>query len=496
MKKRMGNASFVISFGFPAIAILIGMIVCPTYLLAQSDRPSDSRIALVFGNSDYSGLTNPLKNPVNDARDIGEKLQANGWRVVSAENANRRDMSRRLSEFRDLLKANPGSSALFFYAGHGVQIEGKNYLLPIGEVFETPDDIKESAFLVDRVVDVFSETKARQSVIILDACRDNPFAKKTRSGATTRGLAIVPANESAEDGSAVIFATAPNDVAADGDGRNGVFTETLLKYMDSGLDLPTMFLSIRNDVRGKTGGQQNPSIVTTGLLTKFYLGKPGSAASASQGAPREQKASRVLPVEENFQLSIKGPVAGMKASINGVEVGVTPISIELKKGVYSLRLEHPDWETWDGQVEPYGNGVTEIYPSPGHSVAWRIGDLEGQRRPFADKLEELRPSKSFWKAAGIVSWVSAGLGIAAVGGGYLVGTSARASYDAATTAVAATSARSLVETASYVFLGGALGGAAGLVSGIVSLIAAPNTKGLERSISELDDQIARLRAGK
>ena len=251
------------------------MLLLAGALFAQTPpatTANQARIALVIGNAAYAGAIKPLANPVNDAHDFAGKLQANGWQVITAKDVNRRDMLRHLAEFRDSLKANPGATDLFYYAGHGVQIDGKNYLLPTAEVFETPDDVKESSLPVDRITEVFAENKARQSVVILDACRDNPFTTKTRSIGGTRGLSVVPANEMAEEGSAVIFATAPNDVAADGDGRNGIFTGALLKYFDAGHDLTTMFKEVRDEVRNQTAGKQNPSIVTSGLLGTVYLG--------------------------------------------------------------------------------------------------------------------------------------------------------------------------------------------------------------------------------
>jgi len=137
---------------------------------------------LVIGNASYSGVIDSLSNPTNDASDVATKLTANGWKVILVKDANRRTMISKLAEFQTLLKASSKPTALFFYAGHAVQLEGKNYLLPINEVFENELDVTESGgFVVDRVVDALDKAKVLQSVIFLDSCRDNPFKAKTRS---------------------------------------------------------------------------------------------------------------------------------------------------------------------------------------------------------------------------------------------------------------------------------------------------------------------------
>jgi len=253
---------------------MAGLVVLAfLYMPYFASATESNRIALVIGNGSYTGGIDSLTNPTNDAQDVATKLTVSGWKVILVRDADRREMIRKVAEFRDLLKAAPKSTALFFYAGHAVQLEGKNYLLPINEKFEDKTDVVESAFVVDRIVDALDEAKVLQSVIFLDSCRDNPFKAKSRSIGTTRGLAAVPAQESAEEGSAVIFSTAPNEVASDGVGRNGLFTEVLLSYLDSDLELTAMFRKVRDDVRKKSGGLQVPSIVTSGILNNMYLGR-------------------------------------------------------------------------------------------------------------------------------------------------------------------------------------------------------------------------------
>jgi hypothetical protein len=462
-----------------AAALLFGAIVA----FAQPAVPSNPRIALVIGNGSYTGSIPSLANPSNDAQDIGAALQAAGWQVLQAQNANRRDMNRRLSDFRDRLKANPGATALFFYAGHGVQLEGKNYLLPIGEEFENPDDVKESAFLVDRVVDAFDEAAARQSVILLDACRDNPFPKKTRSIGQSRGLAVVPADESAEEGSAVIFATAPNDVAADGEGRNGIFTGALLRHIDGGLDLQDMFKVVRDEVRSLTGGKQNPSIVTSGLLGKLYLGKAG---------PANPQAPVVGASLAAIQLSVKGPVAGMKVYVDGAVAGETPFSTSLPGGVHTVELIHPDWAPYTQAIGADASGLVEIDPKLEHSPAWRLSYLQGDREALEGRLGLVKRHQRAWRTAGLVGFITAGGGALSAVTGLVLGDRARAGYDAATDANSALGYKSRINSATIVYQAGIIGGGLGLLAGILSFVLAPRTTQLDQDLQDVDAQIQGL----
>ncbi len=277
-----------------------------TVLAGAASASASERIALVIGNGGYTGSIVALRNPVNDALDVSAKLKSLGWTVVFAQDATRKDFSRRLAEFADLLGDHPGATAVFYYAGHGVQLENKNYLLPIGEDYELPVDVKENAFGVDRVMEVFAQSQVSYSVVILDACRDSPFTGKSRSIGTSRGLTVVPVDETAEEGSAVIFATAPQSVAADGEGRNGIFTESLLKYLDQGHNLPDLFRLVRDEVKLKTVGKQIPSLVTSGLLADLSFSPEGAETAAAIQTDRQPVPEVAPPEKERPGTSLPG----------------------------------------------------------------------------------------------------------------------------------------------------------------------------------------------
>jgi uncharacterized caspase-like protein len=144
--------------------------------------------ALVFGNADYEG-GGSLRNPVHDAEDIAAKLKSYGFEVIVATDQTNKDMDKKLKAFKELLERN--EVGLFFFAGHGMQIDGTNYLLAVDSDAESETDVKHSSLSLDKVIDVMEESKASTKIIILDACRDNPWERAWNRTAATRGLASV-----------------------------------------------------------------------------------------------------------------------------------------------------------------------------------------------------------------------------------------------------------------------------------------------------------------
>jgi hypothetical protein len=213
---------------------------------------AEKRLALVIGNSSYD--TQPLKNPVNDARAMAEALAECGFEVMMLENASKRRMEEAIRNFG--AKLTPQSAGLFYYAGHGLQVNGVNYLIPLAAKIEKESDIEYEGVDSGRVLAEFANAKAAMSIVILDACRDNPFAASTRS--LTRGLAVVKLPKDAS-GTLVAYSTAPGNVARDGSGRNGLYTEELLRHMRTpGLKLEDVFKLTRVNVKTRSDGQQVP----------------------------------------------------------------------------------------------------------------------------------------------------------------------------------------------------------------------------------------------
>ncbi len=225
---------------------------------------SRTMAALVIGNATYPD-GNDLKNPVNDANDLAEKLQGYGFQTVISTNADDKGMAKSLKKFKALLETH--DVGLFFFAGHGMQIEGTNYLLAIDTDMDSETDAKHSSLSLDKVVDVMARSKASTKIIILDACRNNPWERRWSRGPGVRGLASVYAPK----GTIIGFATSPGEVASDGIGRNGTYTAALLQHIDTpDCSIETMFKRVRNTVAAASSGKQT-SWEHTSLSGEFYF---------------------------------------------------------------------------------------------------------------------------------------------------------------------------------------------------------------------------------
>lgn len=206
-------------------------------------------MALVIGNGSYAD--SPLKNPVNDARAMAKSLREMGFEVLTRENANLQQMDDAVREFgRRLERAHVG---LFYFAGHGIQIKGRNFLIPVGADFQHEDEVSYRSLDAGQVLDKMDSAKTRVNLIILDACRNNPFHRNFR--ARRQGLAEMEAPA----GTLIGFATAPGAVALDGEGIHGVYTQHLLKQMsEQGLPVEQVFKRVRVGVSAETGERQIP----------------------------------------------------------------------------------------------------------------------------------------------------------------------------------------------------------------------------------------------
>jgi formylglycine-generating enzyme required for sulfatase activity len=219
------------------------------------------RVALVFGNGAY--LSSPLKNPPNDALSIAAVLRACGFEVTEKIDADLRTMETAVSEFG---KAIGGADcALFFYAGHGLQVQGANYLVPVDAKIDAENEVKYSCMNAGLALAKMENAGCRVNIVILDACRNNPFARSWR--ASSEGLAQMDAAR----GSLIAYATAPGKLAADGAGTNSHYTESLLRHMRTpGLTAERVFKNVRADVLAATKNEQVPW-ENSSLVGDFYF---------------------------------------------------------------------------------------------------------------------------------------------------------------------------------------------------------------------------------
>jgi uncharacterized caspase-like protein len=191
-------------------------------------QATEARVGLVIGNGTYK--VGPLKNPVNDARGMSKALGRLGFDVILVENATRATMYQQLRNFRSKLTSE--AVGLIFFAGHGIQVNGKNYLIPIDAAFDTESEVDEQSMGLDNILIRLDEARNRLNIVILDACRDNPFERSFRS--SSRGLAQVDAPR----GTLIAFATSPGRTASDGTGSNGLYTGALLQTIELPVSWP------------------------------------------------------------------------------------------------------------------------------------------------------------------------------------------------------------------------------------------------------------------
>lgn len=244
---------------------------------------AERRIALVIGNGGYQH-TATLRNPSHDAEDVSASLKRLGFEVVEGIDLDKRSMERTIRQFG--VKLAGADIALFFYAGHGLQVAGQNYLLPTDARLQTEGDVDFESVALSLVLKQM-EREAKTSLLLLDACRDNPLARNlartmgTRSPMVGQGLAEVKTGV----GTLIGFSTQPGNVALDGTGRNSPYATALLKHIESrDADISSILIDVRSDVVKATNGQQVPWEHTS-LMGRVIFSPATAQASAGPASP-------------------------------------------------------------------------------------------------------------------------------------------------------------------------------------------------------------------
>ena len=237
---------------------------------------AQEKFALVIGNGDYTGISG-LRNPINDANDVADVLLGLGFTVEKVINGNLDQMETAAMNLRRQLSASRDTYGFFFYAGHGVQSGADNYLIPVdANNILSENHLRQRAFSVQTLLDNLNDARNDLNMVVLDACRNNPFSWD-RSG--RRGLAFLA---SAPAGSIIMYATSANSTAADGTGRNGLFTSQLLSNLKTpGLSVREIFDRTGTDVLRVSNGIQHPelSIKFFGASNAYLGSAPASALS-------------------------------------------------------------------------------------------------------------------------------------------------------------------------------------------------------------------------
>jgi Caspase domain len=245
-----------------------------------AQAPIDLRVALVIGNGAYPGAA-ALANPGNDAKAMGDTLRGLGFTVVEARDASRAQMNDAITKVRDTLRGKNGIGMLY-YAGHGLQLDWRNYMVPVDAKLSKASDVPEQTVELGAVIEAFKQAGNRMNIVVLDACRDNPFAGTV----SAKGLAQLDA----PPGTFLAFATAPGNVAEDGEAKadaNGLYTRYLLQELKKPqAKIEDVFKRVRLNVRQQSQGRQIPW-ESTSLEDDFFFNaglKPTQRLSESDKA--------------------------------------------------------------------------------------------------------------------------------------------------------------------------------------------------------------------
>ena len=254
--------------------IMILTLICMACFLGLvNPAEAATRTALVIGNSNYKSA--PLRNPVNDARDMAKTLRDLNFDVIERLNASKKDMVLAINEFYKRLKR--ADVGVFYFAGHGMQIQGVNYLIPVKAQVTSETDVQFEAVDAGRVLGKMRTAGNKLNIVILDACRDNPFKRSFRT--ESKGLAQMDAPK----GTIIAYATSPGSVAADGTGRNGVYTKHLLKSLTrSGMTVYDVFRETGLRVMRETREEQIPWISSTPVQRYYMVGRGSGGNDAER----------------------------------------------------------------------------------------------------------------------------------------------------------------------------------------------------------------------
>ena len=278
-------------------------ILVSLWLLAFAGQAAfaEKRVALVIGNGNYT-YAGTLANPVNDASDMAAALKAVGFKVVSGYDLQKAALEKKIREFASTLAG--ADTGVFFYAGHGLQVAGTNYIVPVDAALSTADALEFEMVKLDLVQRIM-ENAANTNILFLDACRNNPLARNLARALGTRGSTIGRGLAPAESGigTLISFSTQPGNVAQDGSGRNSPFTGPLVKRIATpGEDILTVLTAVRNEVLAATGEKQVPW-ENHALRAKFYF-NPATPEATQPQTPLSEAAQAWAGIKDLRDIAV------------------------------------------------------------------------------------------------------------------------------------------------------------------------------------------------
>jgi len=349
---------------------VLALLGVALWLVLSGEAVAAARVALVVGNGDYAAEIGKLKNPTSDAHLMADTLTGLGFEVALVTDADQKAMKRAIREFgQKLRETGPQGIGLFYYAGHGVQVDGENFLLPVGAEIQAEGDVELEAVSASSILSQMQFAGNAVNLVFLDACRNNPLTRSFRSGA--RGLARVDAPR----GSFVGYSTAPGDVSVDGESSNSPYALALVEELNTpGISIEEAHRAVRGKVLAATNQRQTPwdsSSLTGAVILKKAAEQPQVAAVAPPPAPSAGASSE--QAELLFWDSIKdsdNPAtfeAYLKQFPSGVFAGLAQAKVD------ELKTEGASAEAQSGarQIEP------EPAPQPEEPAPLAVEELSG-----------------------------------------------------------------------------------------------------------------------
>ena len=366
-----------------SVVLAAGMVLWSA--IAGAAAHATSRVALVVGNGGYDPTNiSRLDNPVGDARLMAKTLETVGFEVSLVTDAGQDAMKRAIKAFGKRLRGSGENAVgLFYYAGHGVEADGDNYLIPLGAEVESATDLASDAVPAQWVLSRMEEAGNRLNIVILDACRNNPYEGRVRSGGRGRGLARIDA----PSGSYIAYSAAPGQVAADGEGENSPYTLALAAALvEPGLKVEDVFKRVRVRVEDETGrrGRMQTPWESSSLRGDFYFVPPrdgdddpgpvagGVTEDESDGDDigGDQVKAQHMETERKFWASIEGSRNPAKFRAYLKKYGENGEFAEL------ARIELEELEDGSGAAAAVGEGV-----APADVPGRRFRDCEGRWCP-------------------------------------------------------------------------------------------------------------------
>ena len=303
--------------------LTVVFLFCIHILQAQ---PALRRIAFLIGNSVYEDSTF-LYNPVNDAHDLGSNLKELGFEVHQFENVNLADFQRILNVYGRTLSKDPEHTVgLFFYAGHAMQIDGRNFLMPTDAIeFADADEAEEVCITLDSILETLNNAHNKMNIVVLDACRTNPFRYDT-GYVTRRDLSGLAAIE-APVGTLIAYSTAPGSVAQDGDGLNGLYTQELIKAIHiPDLTIEQVFKKVRTQVKEISDGEQIPW-ENSSLESEFYFKRNPQVMVTAKGVYLAST-NENLPLPERYARDMCGCMTGLVTLVDKIDMMPSQLPLE------------------------------------------------------------------------------------------------------------------------------------------------------------------------